>query len=202
MCANVAVRRCLGLLFLAICTTVGSFAQLGKGTISGTITDPQGAAVGGASVIIINTSTNAEFKTTTGDSGFYTAPGLAIGSYRVSAEAPGFKRGLRNGLNLQVDEHAEVDFKLEVGAVSDSVEVQAEATLVETGSATVGKVIENRRIEGLPPMGVTHSGMARANAEREIGRRCHQQRMGGRFRWRARLGAIRDQYQRRRERVQ
>ncbi len=62
MCANVAVRRCLGLLFLAICTTVGSFAQLGKGTISGTITDPQGAAVAGASVIIVNTSTNAEFR--------------------------------------------------------------------------------------------------------------------------------------------
>ena len=142
--------RVVTLMFLCFCAANPVLAQLGRGTISGTILDSQGGAISGAAVVITNVDTNATFRTTSNDQGFYTAPGLAIGNYRVSAEIQGFKRGLRTGLNLQVDEHAEVSFKLEIGALAESVEVMAEAPLVETGSATVGKVIENRRIEDLP----------------------------------------------------
>jgi hypothetical protein len=99
------------------CACREAFAQVGRGTISGTIIDQQGAAVSGAAIVIANVDTNAEFKTTSNDQGFYTAPGMAIGNYRIMAEMSGFKRGLRTGINLQVDQHAQVDFKLEVGAL-------------------------------------------------------------------------------------
>jgi hypothetical protein len=143
-------RQVLALASIAIFAVSGAWAQLGRATISGTITDSQAAAISGAAILITNVDTNAEFRTATNDQGFFTAPGIAIGNYRVTAEMPGFKRGVRTGINLQVDEHAEINLTLEVGAPTESVEVKAEAPLVDTGNATVGKVIENRRIEDLP----------------------------------------------------
>lgn len=125
-------------------------AQQGRGTISGTVTDASGASVPGASIAITNTGTNATFTTTTNEVGYYTAPAMPVGTYTVSAEKQGFKRAVRTGLVLQVDQRMEVDFRLEVGATAESIEVVGEAPLVDTGSATVGKVVENRRINDLP----------------------------------------------------
>lgn len=125
-------------------------AQQGSGTISGTITDPQGALMPGVRIEIRNTGTNAVFRTTTNDQGFYTAPGLAVGGYEVTAESEGFKRAVRSGITLQVDQRAAVDFTLSLGQVTEAVEVTGEAPLVDAGSATVGKVVENRRVQELP----------------------------------------------------
>ena len=142
-------RACL-LAGLATVSIGVAFGQLGRASISGTVTDQQGAAVSGAAVAITNTDTNAEFKTTTNAQGFYTDPNLDVGNYRVTAEMQGFRRGLRTGLNLQVDQHAAVDFKLEVGSLTESVEVTGEAPLVQTSDATYGKVIGTRQVEDLP----------------------------------------------------
>jgi len=125
-------------------------AQQGRGTISGTVTDATGATVPGATIVITNTATNAAFSTTTNELGYYTAPALPVGPYTVTAEKPGFKRAVRSGLTLQVDQRMAVDFRLEVGATAESIEVVGQAPLVDTGSATVGKVVENRRINDLP----------------------------------------------------
>jgi hypothetical protein len=134
-----------------LCASVFALvAQTQTGTISGTITDAQDAVVAGAKIEIKNVGTNATFRTQSNDSGYYTAPGLTVGDYEVVAELQGFKRGVRSGITLQVNQNAQVNFRLEVGALSESVSVTAEAALVDTGSATLGTVIENRRVRDLP----------------------------------------------------
>lgn len=125
-------------------------AQQGRGAISGTITDASGASVPGVTITIVNTDTNVQFPTVSNEAGFYTVPSLPVGPYTVSAEKQGFKKEVRTGLTLQVDQHAVIDFRLDVGATAESIEVNAAAALVDTTSATVGKVVENRRINDLP----------------------------------------------------
>lgn len=139
---------------LAICAVllaaIPMLGQQGRGTITGTVTDATGAAVPNAAITIVNTGTNASFPAVSNEAGYYRAPSLPVGSYTVTAEVAGFKKEVRTGITLQVDQHAEVDFSLEIGTTSESVEVSADATLVDTSSATVGKVVENRRINDLP----------------------------------------------------
>ncbi len=126
------------------------YAQQGSGSISGTVTDPSGAVVAGAQIEVRNVATNLVSRTVTTVAGFYSVPSLAAGEYTVSATAQGFKRAVRSGITLQVDQRAVVNFTLEVGAVAESVEVVGQAPLVDTSGATVGKVVENRRIQELP----------------------------------------------------
>jgi hypothetical protein len=142
-------KGCTRLLLPALLAAVVS-AQQGTGTISGIVTDPQGAAASGAEVRVRNTGTNFVFRARANDQGFYTAPGMAVGEYEVSAELPGFKRSVRSGITLQVNQNAQVDVRLEVGQVAETVEVVGEAPLVNTSNATVGEVIENRRVRDLP----------------------------------------------------
>ena len=137
-------------LALLLASGLPLVAQQGRGSISGTVTDALGAAVPGVDVKITNTGTNAVFSTATNESGYFTAPALQIGSYAVSAEKQGFKQIHQSGITLQVDQRVSLSLKLEVGAVAESIDVFADAALVDTGSATVGKVIENRRIAELP----------------------------------------------------
>jgi hypothetical protein len=137
-------------LILAVLVVSVALAQQGRGTISGTITDASGAVVPEVSVVVLNTGTNAAFTTSTNEVGYYVAPALPVGAYTVTGEKQGFKKAVRSGIVLQVDQRAEVNLRLEVGATAESIEVVAEAPLVDTGSATVGKVVENRRINDLP----------------------------------------------------
>ncbi|MBL0159126.1 MAG: TonB-dependent receptor [Bryobacterales bacterium] len=128
-------------------------AQQGRGTILGTVTDASGAAVPNVKISVTNTGTNFSFQAETSQEGFYTTPAIPIGAYTVSAEAAGFKKVTRTGITLQVDQRAQVNMLLEIGAVTDSVEVNAQAELVDTASGTIGKVIENRRVVDLPVNG-------------------------------------------------
>ncbi|MBS1824517.1 MAG: TonB-dependent receptor [Acidobacteria bacterium] len=137
-------------LLLAALSALPVFSQQGTGTISGTVSDAQNAVVTGADITVRNVGTNFTFKTKANDAGFYTAPGLAVGDYEVSAEMPGFKRSVRSGITLQVNQNAQVDLRLEVGQVAETVEVSGQAPLVNTTNATVGEVIENRRVADLP----------------------------------------------------
>lgn len=139
----------LRLLLPALLAASFAFAQ-GTGTISGVVADSQDAVTANADVTVRNTQTNATFKTRTNEAGFYTAPGLAVGEYEVVAELQGFKRAVRTGITLQVNQNAQVNFRLEVGQVAESVEIRGEASLVNTTNATVGEVIENRRVSDLP----------------------------------------------------
>ncbi|MCU0245264.1 MAG: TonB-dependent receptor [Bryobacter sp.] len=135
-------------LFLAAALPLA--AQQGRGSISGTVTDASGAAVPGADVRILNTGTNALTAAVSNEEGYFTAPALPVGSYSVTVEKQGFKKFNRTGITLQVDQRIALTLQLEVGATSEAIEVTGEAELVDTGSATVGKVVENRRITELP----------------------------------------------------
>jgi len=119
------------------------------GTITGEVRDPSGASVPNAAVTAANTATNAVRNTVSTDQGLYSFPGLVPGVYEVKVEVTGFRPSARR-LTLEVQQTARVDFKLEVGQVSSAVEVSAMAALLTTENATVGTVIENRRILDLP----------------------------------------------------
>lgn len=140
------------LLFCASAVfTAGSLsAQVQTGTISGTVSDSQNAVIAGAQIDVRHVGTNTSFQTRTNDSGFYAAPGLAIGEYEVVAQLQGFKRSVRSGITLQVNQNAQVNFQLEVGQLAESIEITGETPLVDTGGSTVGAVIENRRVRDLP----------------------------------------------------
>ncbi len=140
---------CLGLLLVTLQSSIAN-AQIGRASILGTITDAQDSAVTSASVTAVHTQTNTTYKATTNEAGIYRFPGIPIGTYEIAVEMAGFKRAVRTGIVLQVDQNARVDFHLEIGAVVESIEVKESTPLVDSSSATVGKVIENERISSLP----------------------------------------------------
>jgi Carboxypeptidase regulatory-like domain len=137
-------------LVLLLPLAVVSLAQQGSGGILGTVTDPSGAPIVGAPVAVTNVATNVLTKATTGERGDYIFPRLPVGEYSVTAGQPGFKSLVRTGVVLQVDQRAEVNLQLSLGDVGEKVEVVGDAPLVNTTNATVGEVIENRRITELP----------------------------------------------------
>jgi hypothetical protein len=128
---------------------VPAFPQT-QGGIAGEVKDSSGASIPGATVILTNTGTNATRTTTTNAEGLYTFPSLIPGGYRVKVEASGFKSAIRADIVIQVQQTARLDFSLEVGQVSDSIEVMGNAGMLATEDATVGTVIENKRIIELP----------------------------------------------------
>lgn len=142
----------LGLLLAAVLFFAVRFAgaQAGQCEIMGEVRDPQGAIVVDARVSATETRTNLSFATTTGASGTYTITNLRPGSYRVTAEAHGFKRLAREGIELATGERVRIDLHVQVGATSEDVSVTSNAPLLRTESATLGQVINNRTIVGLP----------------------------------------------------
>jgi carboxypeptidase family protein len=142
-------------IFAALCLIVAvngaeAPAQTPTATIGGQVRDASGAAIPGVRVSAKNVETNIEREALTSDNGDYTIPLLNIGSYQVSVEKQGFKKSVQTGVVLQVDQKARLDFTLQVGQVSESVEVTAATSLVQTDSASVGTVIGNKQVVELP----------------------------------------------------
>jgi hypothetical protein len=124
------------------------------------VTDPTARAVAGAGVVITNINTNIQRSVLTNSTGIYDAPALPPGTYSVKVNMPGFKTEIRSDLVLQVDQVARLDFALQVGNVSETVEVQAEAPTLDTETATIGTVVETKRIEELPLNGRNYLQLA------------------------------------------
>jgi len=116
---------------------------------TGRVTDPTGAVVPKAAVIVHNVDTGVNTSTTTSSSGDYTIPYLTPGHYSISVTSPGFKTGLRIGLVLQVDQAATVNFTLKLGAANETVTVNADE-LLDVAKADNGEVVENTRVTELP----------------------------------------------------
>src|SRR5579883_2185535 len=125
-------------------------AQSLFGTILGTVTDKSESAVPSATLRIRNLDTNAVRTVVTDPSGDYQAPTLPVGTYEISCEAPGFKRAVVARVSLTVDQRQRVNVQLEVGTVEQQVEIQARAPIIETDTASLGTVVDNRRIVELP----------------------------------------------------
>jgi len=125
-------------------------AQSTYGSVSGTITDPSGAAIGGATVTLTNAGTAAKRTETSGDDGHFTFVNLFQGEYRVDIEKQGFKHFGRPGVVVQVQQETRVDAALTVGQVSETVEVTSETPLLQTESSSLGQVVEQRKADELP----------------------------------------------------
>jgi hypothetical protein len=138
------------LAFVSLAPACSLWAQTALGTITGTVLDPTGAPVTNVDVTARALSTGLTYKGQTNDSGVYVIPNVPIGSFTVTAQAPGFKQMQRTGLNVEVSQRLRVDFSLEVGSVSEAVEVRAEVPRVQTEDSSLGTVVEQKRIADLP----------------------------------------------------
>jgi hypothetical protein len=132
-----------------------AFCQEYRATISGAVTDPSGSAVPKATIVATETRTNSKAKSISDNQGQYTIPFLAPGEYSLTAEAPGFKQFLRQQIQLGPGDHPIVDVSLQIGRVSQTVEVSAEAPLVNSENASVGQTVTTREVEDLPLNGRT-----------------------------------------------
>jgi Carboxypeptidase regulatory-like domain/TonB dependent receptor len=139
----------IAVLIIACGAAIG-LAQEFRGSITGRVVDNSGAAVANAAVTVTNTATNVSSSTTTNENGDYTALYLIPGSYSVTVEATGFKKSTRQNIEIRVGDKLQIDLQLEVGSVSDTVNVTTDAPLLETNTATAGQVIDRRRISELP----------------------------------------------------
>lgn len=130
--------------------TAGNLVLAQNSGIQGVATDPSGAPVPDVSVTITNVSTGVASTATTNERGFYSAPLLPTGTYKLSAIKDGFAPVNVEELKLDVGQTARVDFALKIGAVAETVEVTAAAALLESETTAMGQVIENKRIVEMP----------------------------------------------------
>jgi hypothetical protein len=137
------------LIALALAPFIAS-AQDARGTIVGRITDPTGALMPGVDVRATNVATGVAAAAKTNDSGNYTLPYLIPGTYSVAAEITGFKKFIRDNVQVRVSDSVELNIEMAVGNVAESVEVKAETPLLSTAEASLGQVVDERRITELP----------------------------------------------------
>ena len=141
--------KALTVVMLALCAGT-IYAQSTTGAITGTITDPSGAAIPSATIKIVETDSGFTRQTLSSDLGTYSRPLLPPGVYQVTVSHDGFRSITRSGVELKVDQVARLDFTLEVGAVSEKMEVTADAPLVDSETSALGQVIDRAKVDRLP----------------------------------------------------
>jgi hypothetical protein len=151
------VLACALVLLLAI--PFAANAQQYSGTVTGTVTDPSGAAVAGAEVTISSASTGVSFTAMTSDLGVFSFAQLTAGSYEVHVKHSSFKEFIAKDVEVHVSTVTEVNAKLELGAASEMVTVEASDVQVQTTSAAVGEVVEGTQVRELPLNGENFMGL-------------------------------------------
>src|SRR2546425_10120287 len=142
-------RSFLCVLCMVVLSVLPAVAQTQAG-ISGVIHDPSGAVITGVTVTVTNPATNFVRSAISNEAGVYNFPVLQPGKYNIKVELPGFRTIEQNDVELQIQQSARLDFTLQVGEVSQTVEVAGTAALIATENATVGTVMENKRIVDMP----------------------------------------------------
>src|SRR2546422_4866887 len=135
-------RLPFALAIVLIMSFAGStlLSQETRATIAGRVTDPTGGVIPGVSITVTNLDTNVSNAALSNDSGLFEVPFLMPGQYTVTAELAGFKKYVRQGIALNVGAKINLDIKLDVGEVSESVTVTAQEPLLDTTSASIGQV--------------------------------------------------------------
>src|SRR3954468_4550462 len=141
-------------------TVVAALGQVDTGTITGTISDSQGARIGSATITFLDVASGITIRTQAESSGEYASPPLRPGDYRVTAEAQGFKTESRAGLTLRVQDRLRVDFTMSPGAVSENIEVNSELPRIQSETSSLGQVIMSRQITELPLNGRDYTQLA------------------------------------------
>jgi len=147
----------LGLLTL--CSPL-ALAQQETATITGEIRDANGSVVPKATITVTNVETNVSIKSETNDQGLYTVPSLKPGSYSITVEKTGFKKSVRSGVTLQVNQVARLDVNMQVGELTTAVEIVEAANLLETETSSRGSVIDQKKIVDLPLNGRDYNQLA------------------------------------------
>lgn len=158
-------RRLLGLRLLLIsllvcASSAQALAQTTSTEILGNVTDQSGAVITGARVTILRVATGEKRESTTNASGDFSFPLIEIGEYTVTVQQSGFKTQERTNVIVQLQQKARVNFVMEVGEITETVEVQASAVALKTDDAAVGQVIDNKRVVELPLNGRNIAGLA------------------------------------------
>ncbi len=139
----------VGLLILVAVPLLAQ-SQDARGNIVGRVLDPSGAVVPGTEVKGVNDATGVVISTKTNDAGNYVLPFLVPGMYSVTAEIQGFRKFDRKNVQVRVNENVQLDIQMTVGEVTESVEVTAESPLLQTAEASLGQIVDERRIAELP----------------------------------------------------
>jgi Carboxypeptidase regulatory-like domain len=136
-------------LWLALLSVV-VIAQVTTADLVGTVRDSSGAVIAGAKVVLANDATGVNRTVTSDQSGNYSFIGLQPGRYTLNVEQQGFRKLAQSGIELQVNQRAQVDVALQVGAVGETVEITGSAPLLESQSSVLGSVIQERQVQDLP----------------------------------------------------
>jgi hypothetical protein len=136
--------------FLILSLAATCAAQVITGAISGVIRDKTGGLVAGANLAAVNVDVGTETRTASDAEGAYTFPLLRPGRYRFTVEKPGFQRLVRENVVVNTAERLRLDFDMEIGAVSETVTVEAQTPLLQSEQATLGHVVEGRTITSIP----------------------------------------------------
>lgn len=142
--------RCMAALAFLLALWRPAAAQVSTAGVLGRITDRSGAVIAGAEVVVRNVETNFTRTTQSRSNGIYSLNPLPVGTYRIEVSAPGFKKQVRSGVVIDVSLMARVDATLDIGEVSESVAVLADATRVNTTDASLGRTVQNKEVVSLP----------------------------------------------------
>ncbi len=144
------IRALICVLLLALAIPLATRAQNYNGSITGTVSDPSGASIGGATVTAINKGTNETYTARTSDSGTFAFEQLPLGTYEVHVTQGNFKEFVENDVQVHVSTATVVNATLQVGAQSEKIVVEASPVQVDTTSAVVGEVVEGTQVRELP----------------------------------------------------
>jgi hypothetical protein len=154
------MMKCSWLAVLALSVPLALFSQEFRGTISGVVTDPTGSVIPGAKVVVTETHTGTKIPAESDAAGQYTAPFLLPGDYDITVKTAGFKEAVRKGVHVGAGDHPVIDIRLEVGDTSQSIEVTADASLVNSENASLGQAITTKEVEDLPVNGRSAMSLA------------------------------------------
>jgi hypothetical protein len=161
MAALRSLRFRIILIFAVVLLCCGTLrAQKDAGSIAGTVKDSSGASVAGARVTVSDIDRGLTFTTTTSDEGEYVVGPLRVGNYTVTVEHTGFKKAVSVAVALDVQQRIVVNVTMEVGQVSERIEVTGAAPLLETETSELGQVIDNKRVANLPLNGRNFAQLA------------------------------------------
>jgi hypothetical protein len=143
------MRRLVAVTFLILGFPVVAGAQFDSGQISGFVRDSSQAIITGASVIATNEGNGEQHRTATNSDGYYVFPNLVVGNYTITAEAMGFKKFIQKGVELNAAAKIGVDIEMQVGAVSETIQVVPSAGHIQSETGQVGSTVDSRQIQNL-----------------------------------------------------
>ncbi len=142
--------RLLAAAFLTLLLSMFALAQTDRGTLTGRVTDNSAAAVAGATVVVTNAATGVNSTVVTNSEGLYTVPALTVGTYKLKVEKPGFKSAEVSGLTITVGSTIGRDVTMEVGQVTETVQITSDAAQIQTENAKASSAVSNKQIDQLP----------------------------------------------------